>query len=46
MAGADAVFQSPDNNITASSKVHGQEGKVTVNSPLPDIGYAFPCWSV
>ena len=34
---ADAVFKSPDSDITASSQVHGKEGKISVNSPVQDI---------
>ncbi len=34
---ADAVFKSPDSKITASSQVHGKEGKISVNSPVQDI---------
>ena len=34
---ADAVFLSPDSDITASSQVHGKQGKISVNSPVQDI---------
>jgi len=34
---ADAVFLSPDSDITASSQIHGKEGKIKVNSPVQDI---------